>query len=71
MTKHKEAKNDKGIQERMGGLVGGTRCTVGNRNGGADSGRASIPCLHAQVDRPGDILGETCLNCGLYLNNGM
>lgn len=28
-------------------------------------------CKHMRVDNPGCIWGETCLDCGLYLDNGI
>jgi hypothetical protein len=33
-------------------------------------GAAQSSCLHKHVDKPGSYFGETCLDCGLYLNNG-
>lgn len=33
--------------------------------------RKQAACVHAHVDKPGSVFGETCTDCGLYLNNGM
>jgi hypothetical protein len=32
--------------------------------------RKQAACAHKNVDKPGSVFGETCTNCGLYLNNG-